>query len=233
MTENLQLPHLFNFEDVERQAKEYLNQIRQQGRQILEETVAQAEEKSEKILREANKQLTSAQETGFQQGFQQGYSQGEEERQQEVLQLVQRKIDAELQLSAVSFQKIVLEFQKLQALLVQHWEKGFLSLVTSVAECILRQKLKEEPAIEANWIRESLQLCAGENRIQLRMNPEDHVLLNLTLQKMQEQFRHLGKIEICNDVTLDRGDCLVETEFGQMDQRVTSQLNRIREELEG
>lgn len=233
MTENSQLPCLFNFEDVERQAKEYLDRIRQQARRILEEAVTQAEEKSEKMLHEAEEQRKSAHELGFQQGFQEGYSQGEAERQQEILQQVQRKIDAELQLSSVSFQKVVLEFQKLQALLIQHWEKGFLSLVTSVAECILRQKLKEEPAIEANWIREALQLCAGENQIQLRMNPEDHVLLNLTLQKMQEQFRHLGKIEICNDITLDRGDCLVETEFGQMDQRVTSQLNRIREELEG
>lgn len=224
-------PLLFNFEDFKEQANAYLENVRQQGRQILEQAVAEANAEREAILQNAQNEVDKAVENGFQQGFQQGLDEGREKQKEEIAKGVKEGIQTELQTTSETLRKLLEGMERARFELAENWERHVLKLAAKMAERVIRQELKQTPQIETNWIRESLQLCSGENAVTLFIHPDDAELLNDALEELQMRFRHLGKIEIRQDAALTRGDCIVETEHGQIDTSVEAQLERIVEEL--
>ena len=229
---NDESPLLFNFEDIKRQADDYLNQVRQKAREILENAVAEAEAAKAPILAEAQTLREKAAQEGYLKGLEQGREESKKQAKAEIEKTVQSEMQTELQPALALFQTTLDHMANLKADLVATWEKAFLRLVCRVAERVIRQELRQTPNIEAGWIRESLELCSGARAVSLRLHPDDVSLLRPTLDEMQTRFRHLGTLEIREDATLTRGDCVVETEHGQIDQSITVQLERIAEELE-
>ncbi|MDO4575460.1 MAG: FliH/SctL family protein [Planctomycetia bacterium] len=224
-------PLLFNWEDMEQKANAYLDQVRQQGRTILEKAVAEANAACEKIFEEAEEKRRQAEKDGFEQGFEKGYTEGAAKREEELSRIVQEEVRNELQASGEKYRHLLDALKNSRAEILEIWEKGFLTLVCSVAQAVIRREVANDPNIERHWIREMLERCAGESELRLRLHPDDVAKLENALQVLHSEFRGLGKIDLRKDATLEPGDCVLETEFGTLDQRVFSQLGRIVEEL--
>jgi flagellar assembly protein FliH len=113
----------------------------------------------------------------------------------------------------------------------QHWEQHAVHLAAAIAARICRRELSREPQITLGWIREALELAAGNAEIVLRLNPEDHAPLATHVEAITKQLTGLGSVRIVADPAINTGGCRVDTEFGSLDQQVESQLARITEEL--
>lgn len=224
--------HLFNFEDFGSQAQQYLESVREKAREILEKSLLEAHTKSVQILEEAEQLREKARQEGFQAGFQQGMNDAQAQIEPEVQNRVRQEVEIAVGESEKSLQKMLLELKNLRIEMVEAWEKEFLRLVCRTARVVLRHELAAEPQISLQWIRETFELCSGENSLVLKLNPEDAALLKIPLERLCAEFNLLGRLEIKQDPTFSRGDCLLKTESGTLDQRLDVQLARIEEELQ-
>jgi len=223
--------HLFNFEDLESQAEEYLASVKKKAVDILEQAVRDAQVQREEILGDAELIRQNAHEEGFRAGVRLGLEQAESLIQENVQQRLEQEIAPAVEFAEKGLQELFRRCLLLREELSRNWENAFLQLVCRISHVIIRQELEKDPQISLSWIREMLELCSGENTLVLFMNPEDLRLLGSGLERLQGEFRQLGQIEIKADSKLARGDCVLKTENGQLDQRLSTQLARIEEEL--
>jgi flagellar assembly protein FliH len=113
----------------------------------------------------------------------------------------------------------------------QHWEQHAVQLAAAVAARLCRRELSQKPEITLQWVREALQLAAGNNQVTLRLNPDDYQSLANHVEIITKQLTGLGSVRMVADPAITAGGCRVDTEFGSLDQQLESQLARITEEL--
>ncbi len=223
--------HLFNFEDLKSQAEDYLASVKKKAGEILEQTIREANVKRDEILEEANTIRQNAHEEGFRAGVRQGLEEAEALIQENVRQRLDNEIEPAVQFAEKGMQELFRRCLSLREELSRNWERAFLQLICRISQVVIRQELEKDPQISIRWIREALELCSGENTLVLVMNPEDARNLGASLERLRGEFRQLGQIEIKADPQMDRGDCILKTENGRLDQRLATQLARIEEEL--
>jgi flagellar assembly protein FliH len=80
-------------------------------------------------------------------------------------------------------------------------------------------------------VREALHLAAGNERITIRLHPDDQATLGDRALKLVEELGSLAEVRIVAEPAISRGGCRVDTEFGSIDQQLEAQLARITEEL--
>jgi flagellar assembly protein FliH len=113
----------------------------------------------------------------------------------------------------------------------QHWEQHVVELGVAIASRLCRRELSREPAITVQWVRESLEMAAGNAEVVLRLNPDDHQGLKGQIEAITRELTGLGNVRMVADGAIAAGGCRVETEFGSLDQQLEQQLDRIAEEL--
>src|SRR5439155_18388717 len=113
----------------------------------------------------------------------------------------------------------------------QHWERHVVDLAVAIASRLCRRELSREPTITLQWIREALEMAAGNAEVVLRLNPDDHTGLAAQIEAITRELTGLGNVRIVADSSIAAAGCRVDTEFGSLDQQLEQQLARIAEEL--
>jgi flagellar assembly protein FliH len=113
----------------------------------------------------------------------------------------------------------------------QHWERHTVQLAAAIAERLCRRELSRQPQITLAWVREALEMAAGNAEIILRLSPQDHASLATHVETITRQLTGLGSVRTVADAAITAGGCRVDTEFGLLDQQIEAQLARITEEL--
>jgi flagellar assembly protein FliH len=113
----------------------------------------------------------------------------------------------------------------------QHWEQHAVGLAAAIAKRLCRRELSREPQITLQWVREALEMAAGNAEVVLRLHPDDRATLTTQVEVITHQLTGLGNVQIIADPTITAGGCRVDTDFGSLDQQLEQQLARISEEL--
>ncbi|MBN1853567.1 MAG: hypothetical protein JW829_12620 [Pirellulales bacterium] len=200
----------FRFEDIACQADGYLDTVRNEAAKIIQ----QAHQQAERIWREAAES-------------------GRQAAMQAVEQVLDAKVAKQMETLIPALQKAIRQIDDAQYAWIAHWEHATVSLAAAIASRIIRQELKEQPEITLALIREALSLAAGADEITLHLNPIDHRNLGPQIELLAKTIAQLAPAQIVADESMEPGNCRVTTEFGEIDQRIESQLARIVEELTG
>ncbi len=195
------------FIDLTDQLQLQLNRSRDEATRLVEE----ARDQAEQIRRDAELQGRQQAEAEFEQRVRDEV----EQRVARVLPSLQQAID---QLSAARTSHL------------KQCETRIVQLAAAIAARLIRRELQDVPEIPLELIREALQLATGSSQIKLRLAPEDYRILRERLADL-DGFTDAGHAEIVADPQVSRGGCIVQSEFGIIDQRFESQLSRIVEEL--
>jgi len=122
---------------------------------------------------------------------------------------------------------------KLNRGLTEH-QTQFENLVINVgfilAEKILKKELQRETVIK-DVLDETLKKVLGANEILIRLNPKDYdsIISDGNNYKLNDSFT---KIRFEKDERIDIGGCFVESEIGNADGRISSQLNELRKKID-
>ncbi len=117
---------------------------------------------------------------------------------------------------------------------ILNYEEAFDNLVIKtsikIAEKIIRIKAGEEKFIH-RILHESLKKVIQANEVIIRINPSDHDLLFNNNEEfiIGETFKNI-KFE--KDERIEKGGCFIETEIGNVDARLSSQLSELQQTLE-
>lgn len=158
--------------------------------------------------------------------FKRGYDKGKEDSQKELEQLHSE----ELLNQSKDFYKILSTFEEK----IKIFENQFNQLVISVSEKIANKIIKKEFELNSDIIKildENLRKIIGANDIIVKLHPNDFELI----QKSSREFMGssgITKINFEPNENIDIGGCLVESEIGNLDARVGTQVGELIKALE-
>ncbi|MFN3695189.1 MAG: FliH/SctL family protein, partial [Ignavibacterium sp.] len=69
------------------------------------------------------------------------------------------------------------------------------------------------------------------NSILIKLNPQDFDFVTNDLKDLNKTF-DVSRIKLEKDEMIEKGGCLIETEIGNADARISSQLNELKRKLE-
>lgn len=144
---------------------------------------------------------------------------------------VRSRIDQQLQTLLPTLQQAVQQIQQSRQAWQRHWETHALKLALGIAERVIRRQVAINPEIVLDLVREGLEMATGYEKITLRLNPADHAALGDRVLKISQHLARLGQVQVVSDPQITAGGCRVDTEFGNVDQRIETQLDRIAQEL--
>jgi flagellar assembly protein FliH len=210
----------FNFDDLRRQCDEHIESARSQGRQLLAEAQAAADE----VRRKAHAEGLAA-------GQREGLAQAQELVEARAAQVAARLTQEQLQTVLPAFRAAAaaLEIEKDRWLAT--WEGAAVKLSATIAEKILRHELSRQPELAGPVVREALQLAAGQPHIKLHLHPDDLDQLKECGHEVVGRLAALGEATLVPDESISRGGCLIETRHGVIDARLETQIERITSEL--
>lgn len=153
-----------------------------------------------------------------------GFAEGREMGRQEALREFQDAYDM--------LEQYALTLNAERKELAARFEEQLVMLASQMAEKILNAELSMKPALLANIVRAALKEISSATQVMIRVHPQDLALLKNRSQQLAEVLSGNSVLDFRPDETLARGDCLVDSDIGSLDARLTSQLKSLREQLE-
>lgn len=218
-------------------AQEESDLIFEEAQKKAEMLVAEAEEKAAKLVKEAkesiNVQRTEARkkmqeerevldqelneiaEKSKEQGYQEGYNKGFSVGQEEVDRLI-NKIHVILGGVAEKRQQILKES-----------EAQVIDLVLTVAMRVVKSISESQKEVVIQNVKSALSQIKGRTDIVIRVNLSDLDITTAKMKEFQSQVEKVKNITIIEDATIEKGGCIIETDYGQIDARISSQLREI------
>lgn len=201
-------PISFSFTDIRGQANDYLSTVRAEAAKIVQEAHQQAEQ----IRRQAEIAGRKAAEAA-------------------VERVMDEKVGKRMQTLLPALEQLMREINDMRGSLLAKWEQSAIKVSSAIAERIIRRELAHEPQITLDLIAEALRFATGASEITLHLNPTDYANLGTQINRLAQTLGQLAPNQIVGDPSISPGGCRVETQFGEIDQQIESQLKRIEEEL--
>ncbi len=169
-------------------------------------------------------------ENVFKRQLDQHYERGFNEGKKEVKEFYEKEYTERITQKYKSVDNIVLQLESKIDEYESVFEKLVIDLSVSIAEKIIKREINRETVINT-ILKESIKKVMGSNKVFVKLNPEDFKVIN---EESQEQFNSdsYNKIKFEPEDRIEKGGCLVETEIGNVDARISSQLNEISKQLE-
>ncbi|MBQ1998970.1 MAG: flagellar assembly protein FliH [Spirochaetales bacterium] len=185
------------------------------ARDILEKATAEAQRIEEGIAEKEKKIISEAREIGYKDGWDEGINKanGEVER------LTERMHDM---INGI--------INKRTSIFIEA-EQQIISLVLSIARKVIKVLSENQKNVVINNVIHSLKKLSSRKNVAIRVNLAD---LELTTQ-YKEKFIKIAEtdnIKILEDTTVDKGGCIIETDFGTLDARISSQLHEIEDRVQ-
>jgi len=165
-------------------------------------------------------------QTNLQNYYDKGFNDGKEIAETEIKKEYETRFDNEAnKISSILF--------KLHEQTVGY-EKIFENLVAKLAfmisEKVIRSELSNKSNIEET-IQSSLKKVMGSNNIIIKLNPDDLKVIN-EKANMFVQNGNLSRVKFEPDNSIEVGGCYVETEIGNVDARISTQITELQKHFE-
>ena len=177
--------------------------------------------KAEDALKESQEKASLIEQEAYEKGFMQGEIDGLEFGKKEAVKVVE------------NIEGLLKGFTRIKKDIITGHEKEILELIFSITEKIINYKINSDETIVRETILKALRLAPEKGKIILRVNPEDFGYIEKVKPDFFAKFKELKSIKIVSDSSIDRGGCLLETQYGEVDARITTQLEKIFQSLEG
>jgi flagellar assembly protein FliH len=136
--------------------------------------------------------------------------------------------------------KLIRKYEEVYNILQQYdenlldMEKAFERLVIEtsceIAKKIVQREIEDRSVINEN-IKVAINKIIGANEVRLKLNPTDIEALTVESKSMINSSS-FTKIKIEGDDRIEKGGCLIETEIGNVDARISTQLTELKRKLE-
>ena len=181
--------------------------------------IEKAKAEAAQIVAEAQAQSSKTESDAYQQGSEQGTKEGYEKGSVEVDRLIER------------MHKILEAVMQRREEILQDTESQIVELVILMARKVIKiLSENQKNVIMANTMA-ALKKVKTRGTVTLRVNIED---VKLTSAHTDEFIKHVENIQgltVLEDSSVEKGGCIVETDFGAIDARISSQLSELENKI--
>ncbi|MCX8058391.1 MAG: flagellar assembly protein FliH [Spirochaetes bacterium] len=191
-------------EEAKKQAEKIIQDARFEANNIIND----AKENSEKIVEENRKK-------GYDEGFEKGFNEGFEETKRLTEML----------------HKIISEIMNKRIEIIEGTEYQIISIVMLIVKKVIKVISEHQKTVIINNIIEALKKVKNTRKIIIRVNVDDLQVCNENMEKFINLVEGLKEIQFVEDSTVDKGGCIIETDFGEIDARISLQLKEIEDKI--
>lgn len=182
--------------------------MRGEGEADRERIIAEAETRAQEIEREA-----------MQRGHQEGREEGIEEGKKEVQRVIER------------FHVVLSKAIERRNEIIEESETQVVNLVLTIAKKVIKVISENQKNVVINNIVQSLQRLQQKSDVIVRVNLADLDIATKHRSDILKMAERVRNITIAEDTTVDPGGCIIETDFGEIDARISSQLREIEDRI--
>jgi len=194
-------------------------QIKQQAEDEAQRTVEEAKKKAADLEAEVRKTLDgevkAAQDKGREEGKEAGFAEGKAE----VERLISRT-------------QVMLErAQNKRGEILNETEKEIIDLVLLISRKVIKVISENQEGVIISNIIQALRKVKSKGTCLIRVNMEDLQLATEHKEEFIKLVEGVKDIQILEDTTVDKGGCIIQTEFGEIDARISSQLTELENKI--
>jgi flagellar assembly protein FliH len=206
------------FEEVKRknsQAQKIRQEAEDEAKSMLEEARARAQE----LEGEIQSKVSRVEKEGFEKGFAEGREQGFEAG------------GGELQRLTENLQRIISAAIEKRNEIIQESETQVINLVLLIAKKVIKVISENQKNVVINNVVQALRKLKSRGEVVIRVNLADLELTSQHINDFMKMVENVKSVTVLEDSSVDRGGCIIETDFGQIDARISSQLGEIEEKI--
>ena len=201
-----------------------------------EELIAQAQAEVEEMKQTAAKEIEAARveaseegknrgyEAGFAQGKQEGFEQGHQDGLDSVAEQREQML-ADMERRAA---KIEEEYEKK----LKEIEPKFIETLTGIYEHIFHVSLRNSRELIVYLIQNTMRNIEGGNTYLIHVSKEDFPFASMQKKELIKNTNiNIDDVELLEDATLSKNECMIETGNGVFDCSLGTQLEALNEEL--
>lgn len=222
-------------------AQEALEQAQAEIDEMMQQAQAEVEQMRNQAQFEINEAKEQAKAQGYEQGYQEGIAKGQEEGYRDGRQegVIEGRAEGQHSFDA---QKAELEQkfrEKENSIMEQYHEKvselepRFISTLTAIYEHIFNVDLKKHQDIIVHLIGNTMRNIEGDSGYLIHVSKEDYPYVSIQKKDMLQGCGiALENVEIIEDATLGRNECMIETGSGVFDCSLGTELATLNEQLQ-
>ncbi|SHE33225.1 flagellar assembly protein FliH [Tissierella praeacuta DSM 18095] len=208
------------------------------GQNEYEKIIEDAKKKSLKIIEDAEEQketmidmayarteeiLEEAKKTGYNEGYELGYREGYETGYNE------GKVKSDALINEAVEIKNGYIYKKES--LLKELEEDIIELVISIYEKLINKKNEEDSELMISLVLNGINNLDLTDKLTIITSKEDFNILEMARNEILAKASMISELDIKYDISLEKGDCILETSKGNIDVSLKNQLAEVRELL--
>lgn len=206
------------FDRIQKSVHEKENII-QQSKEDAEKIIQKAQKEASEILEEAQKTITKLKTEAHQEAFTEGKELGFQSGKEEIQLLVER------------LHSVVAETVRERERILMHSETQVINLVLTMVGKIVKKLTADYKEIVINNIKAALELLKGAMTIFIHVSPRDYNFAVSHKQELINMIEAQAEIKFIEDPTIEPGGVYIETDTGDIDATINSQLEELETQM--
>jgi flagellar assembly protein FliH len=206
------------FDEVKRKNNQ-AQKIRQDAEDQAEKILADARAKAAELESDIKQKVTQTEREAYERGYSEGHEKGYQEGKTEVARLIDR------------LHTILTKAIEKRNEIIEESETQIINLVLLIVKKVIKVISENQKNVVINNVVQALRKLKSRGDVVIRVNLADLDLTSEHVKDFMKMVENVKSITILEDSSVDKGGCIIETDFGQIDARVSSQLHEIEEKI--
>ncbi|AEF80963.1 flagellar assembly protein FliH [Leadbettera azotonutricia] len=206
------------FKEVKRKTDE-AQSLKRQAQDEADKIVAEANEKARQIETDSRAAFEAERKEAEERGREAGRETGFSEGKAEVERLVQRT------------QTVLERAQDKRAEILAESEQEIIDLVLLITRKVVKVITENQRNVIISNVVQALRKVKGRGNIIIKVNMADVKLSTDHIKDFIAMVEGAKSIQVVEDSTVDQGGCIIETDFGEIDARISSQLAELETKI--
>lgn len=206
------------FDEVKKK-QEQAQEIRKEAEVEAARVVSEAEERAGEIDKEASRNASEAEEEARRKGFEEGRENGFLEGRAEHERLVER------------LHVIINKAIDRRNEIIEESEAQIVNLVLQITKKVVKVISENQKNVVVNNVTQALRKLKEKTDVIIRVNIADLEMVTTHIQDIVDRVEREHHITVAEDSTVDPGGTIIETDFGEIDARIASQLQEIEDRI--
>lgn len=206
------------FAEVKRQTDQ-AQVIKADAEKEAQDIVNKAQAEAQEIIAKAHSEENEIRDSAYRKGYDEGQKSGYNDGQSELNRLIER------------VHKIVESVMNRREEILRDTEQQIVDLVILMTRKIVKIISENQKGVVLSNVLSALKKVKTRCSVIIRVNIED---LKLTSEHTGEFIKRVEAVQgitVIEDSSVDKGGCIVETDFGAIDARIASQLGELENKI--
>jgi flagellar assembly protein FliH len=206
------------FKQVKRKTDE-AQSLKRKAQDEADKIIAEAKKKAAQIEADSRAAFEAERKDAEDEGRVAGREAGFDEGKAEVERLVERT------------HTILQRAQDKRAEILEETEQEIISLVLLIAKKVIKVISENQRSVVISNVVQALRKVKGRGNIIIRVNMVDLKLTSEHTKDFINLVEGAKSVQIVEDTSVDEGGCVIETDFGEIDARISSQLMELESKI--